>query len=421
MKIILIIIALIITISSQAQKSFGFTFRFDSTQLNYKIISVFHNSPAEKAGLKNNDLILEINNKSIQNKKLLELPPLLTAHAIFKIKRDDKYLTYEFSKSELTADTAFHRKLKTILSYADSSFIPLKGEDLYDLQDSKNVISASKMELSDKDRSTVLELDLKGLRENYNIKANFISTPSKELAEKKFQLIFDNIKDALGIDGYFFQDDSKTDTYYKRYFIGRALPENNGYQQYRMILYTEQDRNRNYQVILYLYGGLKPFCYKLNSDSVNADLYFRSMLLYFAGNVFNGKIDTLKSERENGGILKLETYKTKYCFKDALSCKINFISMFESKSKTLEIIWPSVQGQKEADKLFQTLWTNLYNSLNNQFVYYLDQDQTQKILYKRTYVFANDNKIMPDLTHEIRLREQYFKSKDEYKYSLLIR
>ncbi len=69
---------------------------------NVIIFSVFKNSPASEAGLKFNDIILEVNGKSVKSMTTTEVVALIKDEkkpkASIKIKRNDKEITYEVEK-----------------------------------------------------------------------------------------------------------------------------------------------------------------------------------------------------------------------------------------------------------------------------------------------------------------------------------
>lgn len=82
-------------------KGIGVEISLDSDG-NVIIFSVFKNSPASEAGLKFNDIILEVNGKSVKSMTTTEVVALIKDEkkpkASIKIKRNDKEITYEVEK-----------------------------------------------------------------------------------------------------------------------------------------------------------------------------------------------------------------------------------------------------------------------------------------------------------------------------------
>lgn len=81
----------------------------ENSNKEISILSVFKNSPAAKNGLKANDVILEVNGKSIKGKTSLETVTLIKDpkkdNVLIKIKRDNKELEFNIIKEIITLDS----------------------------------------------------------------------------------------------------------------------------------------------------------------------------------------------------------------------------------------------------------------------------------------------------------------------------
>lgn len=103
-NILLIFFVFLFFASSNAQKSFGFTFTEDENQI--KIIRVYKNSPSEKAGILVGDVILAINNSSTTSLKMDEVMKLLSE------SKDDCTLTVKRNNTD-TKDVIVVKQDKT--------------------------------------------------------------------------------------------------------------------------------------------------------------------------------------------------------------------------------------------------------------------------------------------------------------------
>lgn len=106
---------------------------------NVIIFSVFKNSPASEAGLKFNDIILEVNGKKVESMSTTEVVALIKdekkSKANIKIKRDGKEFTYEVEKRVVVIESVESKVLKSnkkkigyilINNFADNTYDQFK-------------------------------------------------------------------------------------------------------------------------------------------------------------------------------------------------------------------------------------------------------------------------------------------------------
>lgn len=102
-KTLLLTILLILSLSQYAQqKGFGFAYKYVNDSL--KVISVLENSPAAKAGIKNNDLIEKLNGVSVKGNTITGIADILNKSdkVTLLIKRGIQALTISASKALTT-------------------------------------------------------------------------------------------------------------------------------------------------------------------------------------------------------------------------------------------------------------------------------------------------------------------------------
>lgn len=391
---------------SRAQlKAFGFTYTREArnySETNYFITTVFPGSPAAKAGMSNEDMIIAINSVVVKDKSMEEFRQLLIPEIIeLKLKRGIQEWNCLLTKELLNIDTVFRSGLTKLLLQADSNFTALKGagkDEAFNYD--------CKVQLGKTYGATVL---IKHVAvEMYDAVTTLYSGNSKEEAQSTFdsyeKQLFFYFGNTVNSKKY---TDPNTPFPQQLYFSKKTGTISYEASRLNLAAYLNP-KTSNYEVRLMIEGGVKPNCTFLNPDSTQITPEFKQMVQYMFFSFFNNKVE----ENLVGEVYSkdIESYKSKYCFSDASTCFL--IKVFSKYHLTIEF---QRLDSLKYNTLFDGLFTSISHSLTNQFVWYPYSDNLKMRMYSKNIVFAADiDHILPDKTHQLSLTAEYNKYSGRY-------
>ena len=113
-----------------------------------KIVEIAEKGPAEKAGLKINDIIIEVDGKNVNEMEYSDAVNLVRGKAgtevNISVKRRDEEISFKMKREEITTETVTSRMLENNIAYINDNYGHQEGDTV--IKDAANILIKNQLE-----------------------------------------------------------------------------------------------------------------------------------------------------------------------------------------------------------------------------------------------------------------------------------